>query len=97
MPAAPTKTEKIRKKVVFVGNAPVGPGLNDRRADDEAVLGQFVTITKGEHEGVYGVFTEAFADEDGEVTQAVVRSRDNDTARYVVPIADLEPALAGRR
>lgn len=103
MSATPTKTTS-RKKAAFVPASVTGPQpaqLNDTRADDEAVLGHFVEVTAGEHEGRYGVFIEAQAAVDAEdqtkATIAVVRARDNDSDRFSVPIADLVPAEAGRR
>lgn len=73
-------------------SGPVPAGLNDRRADDAPVLGQFVDVVSGEYKGTYGVFLEATADGD-----AVVRSRDAEAQRLTTPISSLVAADAGKR
>lgn len=87
-PAKKTETPQHRDAGT-VGKAPLG--INDVRADDEAVLGHFVEVVNGEEKGAYGVFEEVEGDD------AIVRTRDNDSRRIVVPIKDLIPAQAGRR
>jgi hypothetical protein len=72
---------------------PTRPGLNDRRGDNDAVVGQFVDVVAGEFEGRYGVFLEAAPD--GHT--AIVRTRDADSVRISTDIDDLRPAQAGRR
>jgi hypothetical protein len=71
--------------------SPVPAGLNDRRADSEPILGQFVEVTKGEHEGDYGVFLEL------QGTDAVLRLRDETGQRVVVPVTSLKASRAGKR
>lgn len=61
----------------------------------DAQYGQFVTVTKGEHKGAYGVFTDVSTrDEDGYPDLVIVRRR-NSGQLISVPYADLEPAAAG--
>lgn len=67
--------------------------LNDRRRDEDAILGHFVNVVSGEHEGRYGVFVDVAAD--GET--AIVRSRDADNDVFSTAISDLRPAKAGLR
>lgn len=71
--------------------SPVPAGLNDTRGDGEPVLGQFVEVTKGEHEGGYGVFLEL------QGTDAVLRLRDETGQRVVVPVTSLKASRAGKR
>jgi hypothetical protein len=77
-------------------SGPVPPGLNDRRADDEPVVGHFVEVTDGEHKGLFGTFTELAETEDTE-PQAVVVPRDNPLSRVTVPYADITPSSPNRR
>lgn len=72
-------------------NSPVGPGLNDVRADGEPVVGHFVEVTKGEDKGLFGTLHEV----DGET--AVVIPRNSPGTRRPVPFADLVPAEPYRR
>lgn len=78
---------------VAAAPTPVPAGINDRREDDAPVLGHFVDVVSGEHEGRYGVFETL--NSDGET--AVVRSRDAESERLVCDLSDLRPAEAGRR
>ena len=71
--------------------SPVPAGLNDTRGDGEPVLGQFVEVTKGEHEGAYGVFMEL------QGADAVLRLRDETGQRVVVPVTSLKASRAGKR
>lgn len=71
--------------------SPVPAGLNDTRADGEPILGGFVEVTKGEHEGDYGVFLEL------QGTDAVLRLRDETGQRVVVPVTSLKASRAGKR
>lgn len=72
-------------------SSPVPPGLNDRRADSEPIIGHFVEVTKGEYEGRYGVFIEL----EGET--AVIRARDENSDRFTVPYTSLRQSRAGKR
>lgn len=72
-------------------SGPVGPSLNDIRADDEAVLGHNVEVTKGDDKGFYGVFWATEGDD------AIVRSRADAQEYITVPIKDLVPADPFRR
>ena len=71
--------------------SPIPAGLNDTRGDGEPVLGQFVEVTKGKHEGDYGVFLEL------QGTDAVLRLRDETGQRVVVPVTSLKASRAGKR
>jgi hypothetical protein len=79
------------KRDLDAAPTPVPPGINDVRDDSAAVLGHFVDVVGGEHEGRYGVF------EVVEGKNAIVRTRDNDSALITCKISDLVPAEAGRR
>jgi transcription elongation factor len=85
---APTVTPALE-----AAPTPAPPAINDVRADDEPVLGHFVEVVSGEYKGRYGVFEEV----DRSGRGAVVRTRDDDSARIVCDIGDLVPAEAGRR
>lgn len=93
-----TKSEsapKSTKKADIPAAPPAGPfepGLNDRRADGEPVLGHFVEVTGGEHEGRYGIFDSLSAD-----GTAVVTSRDEHSERIVVKFSDLVASRSGKR
>lgn len=93
-----TKSEsapKSTKKADIPAAPPAGPfepGLNDRRADGEPVLGHFVDVTGGEHKGRYGVFESLSAD-----GTAVIRSRDEGSERLVVKYSDLAASRSGKR
>ena len=77
---------------------PVPPSSNDRRADDQAIIGHFVEVTGGKEKGAYGVAIEVTdADKNGEPELVVVRTRDNDSRRIEVKYEDLVPASSGRR
>lgn len=96
--AAPRRNTATRKEAPLhrelqAAPTPVPATINDIREDSAAVLGHFVEVTKGEHEGRYGVFEEL--GRDGKT--AVVRTRDADSMRLTCPVADLVPAEAGRR
>lgn len=85
--ARPARGEAIPAPV----SGPVPPGLNDRRADGEPVVGHFVEVTKGDDEGFFGIFVEA----DG--TDAVVRSHSDPGVRKSVPLANLKASSRERR
>lgn len=78
---------------VAAAPTPVPAQINDRREDDAPVLGHFVDVVSGEHEGRYGVFETLNSDS----KTAVIRSRDAESERLVVKLSDLRPAEAGRR
>lgn len=67
--------------------------MNDTRGPADPVLGGFVDVVAGEHEGRYGVLWSIAPN--GE--DAVVRTRDKFTDLLSVSLADLRPAEAGRR
>ena len=90
--AGPKKKEAVHPAVA-AAPTPVPAQINDRREDDAPVLGHFVDVVSGEHEGRYGVFETLNHDE----KTAVVRSRDAESERLVVKLSDLRPAEAGRR
>lgn len=60
--------------------------------DGQAVVGHFVKVIAGDHEGRYGVL---IGDAAGDTV--IVRTRDDDSARIVVKYTDLAPALSGER
>jgi hypothetical protein len=90
-PKNPDSRPKGKAVVPAPVSGPVPPGMNDTRADDQPVIGQFVEVTKGEHKGFFGVFLEA------EGNDAVVRNRSDAGVRIVVPLADLAPSSPNRR
>lgn len=99
-PEVPTTPEAQPAEVpdaATAGGDPVPPidprSLNDRRRDEDAILGHFVNVVSGEHEGRYGVFIDVAPD--GET--AIVRSRDADNDVFSTAISDLRPAKAGLR
>ena len=67
--------------------------LNDTGSVNDPVIGHFVDVTGGEHEGRYGTFNSVSPDG----KNAVVRTRDEYTDYLIVPIEYLRPAKAGRR
>jgi hypothetical protein len=71
---------------------------NEARNDSDALYGHFARVTKGEHQGRYGV-VESFVEHgsDGYPTKAILRTRDDDTARLTVPYDALERTRAGGR
>lgn len=73
-------------------SGPVPAQLNDTRADGDPILGQFVEVTKGKHEGTYGVFLELEGD-----NTAVIRARDEIGQRLTVPLTSLKASRAGKR
>jgi hypothetical protein len=86
------KTTKAKAEAIPAPVAsPVGPGLNDTRADGEPVVGHFVEVTKGEDKGFFGVLLEV----EGET--AVLRARDAAGVRKPVPFANIAPAEPYRR
>lgn len=93
---APTPGEDIpsgdRKVVPAPVSSPVPMGLNDRRADNEPIIGQFVEVASGKHKGAYGVFMEV----DNENT-AIVRTRDENGERIATPLSSLVRSRAGKR
>ncbi len=89
----PTRAETVTDLRVKSAPNPAPASINDSRGTGAAVLGHFVSVTGGEHEGRYGVFIEV--SEDGKT--AVVRTRDSDSERLLVPVKDLRPAQAGLR
>ena len=84
-----------KKKTSPEGTDPKKPGrfINDTRGPSAPVLGHFVDVVGGEHEGRYGTFWNISDDE----KWAVVRTRDNDTDLINVKVTDLQRADAGRR
>ena len=62
------------------------------QADDQAVPNQFVEITEGPHKGTYGVLVGQASE-----TDVIVRSRDADSARIVVPYKSVKPSEPGKR
>ena len=62
----------------------------DPTDDSMAVVGGFVRVVKGEHEGRYGVLIAAPSKHN-----CIVRTRDAATERLVVDYSELEPAEAG--
>lgn len=93
---APTPGEDIpsgdRKIIAAPVTSPVPMGLNDRRADNEPILGHFVEVASGKHKGAYGIFNEV----EGENT-AVIVTRDENTERITTPISSLVRSRAGKR
>lgn len=90
--SSPKKTAAAKAKDIPTPVAsPVGPGLNDVRADGEPVVGHFVEVTKGEDKGLFGTLHEV----DGET--AVVIPRNSPGTRRPVPFADIVPAEPYRR
>lgn len=93
---APTPGEDIpsgdRRVVAAPVSSPVPAGLNDTRADNEPILGQFVEVASGKYKGAYGVFLQV----EGEDT-AIVRTRDENGERIAVPISSLVRSRAGKR
>jgi hypothetical protein len=79
------KPKKAEKK------AP-GPIPEPPLADDQAVVGAFVEVVKGDHKGRYGLLMEAHS-----LDTAIVRTRDSASERIVTKYTDLIPAEAGRR
>lgn len=88
--AAPKSTPSESIPVAPI-SGPVPAGLNDIREDGAPVIGGFVEVTKGEHEGTYGVFLELHGDE------AVLRARDDTGQRLSVPYDALVASRAGKR
>jgi hypothetical protein len=84
---------KTERPLAAPASSPAPSALNDVRGDEEPVLGHFVEVTSGKHQGRYGVFTEVA--DDGKT--AVVRTRDSATERLAVPLSNLRPSPAGRR
>lgn len=67
-------------------------------SEDQAGIGRFGRVTKGEHAGRYGVLEQAAGiDKDGFPTTVIFRTRDDNSERLVVNYDDIEPALAGGR
>lgn len=92
------KEHKAAAKPTPVEGVPVAPvtgpvplGLNDRREDGAPVLGAFVEVTEGEHQGTYGVFLGLEGD------TAIIRARDETGQRLTVPFALLRASRAGKR
>jgi hypothetical protein len=93
-PAKATAAEpEANSRDLDAAPTPAPPGINDVREDGAAVLGHFVEVVDGKHKGRYGVFEEVSTSGRG----AIVRTRDNDSARITCDISDLVPAEAGRR
>lgn len=66
--------------------------------DSGVFEGHFAVVGDGDHEGRYGVFEEvATADDDGYPVTVVLRTRDANAERIVVPYGSLKGAPAGRR
>ena len=96
--AQPTKKAPAKKQPKpevdrLVEEKNPGRFINDSRGPTAPVLGQFVDVVSGEHQGRYGVFNWVSDDE----KHAVVRTRDARTDLLNVEVKDLRPALAGRR
>ena len=90
---APAKREPKPEVDRLVEEKNPGRFINDSRGPTAPVLGQFVDVVSGEHQGRYGVFNWVSDDE----KHAVVRTRDARTDLLNVEVKDLRPALAGRR
>lgn len=88
------------------GRKPVEPPhggivhLDDERVQhqQDARVGRFARVTKGEHQGRYGVFEEPFdPDKNGYPRKGILTTRDSANERLVVNYKDLEYAPAGGR
>lgn len=66
--------------------------------EGNANIGEFATVTGGEHEGRYGVVESvATFDSKGWPKTVIFRTRDADSARLTVNYSDLKASEAGHR
>lgn len=85
----PPESAKPTKATVH----PIRVDGRNRRTDDDALEGSFVTIVAGEHEGRLASFEQVQSyGKDGYPTEVVVRTRDADSLLLSVPYADIRPA-----
>lgn len=104
---AASKSSSTRKKSGGnEGNADLLAGVASRvngriSKDVDATspdIGAFARVTKGEHQGRYGVIEYAASvDAKGLPKKVVFRTRDDESARLVLNYKDLEAAKAGGR
>lgn len=75
--------------------------VNDASAflpEGSANIGEFATVTGGEHQGRYGVVEQvATFDSKGWPKEVIFRTRDADSARLTVKYSDLKASEAGHR
>ena len=69
------------------------------RSDADVPVGTFAKVTKGKHQGRYGVVDTVVGelDKDGYPKKVLLRTRDSEAERLEVNYADLEPSVAGLR
>jgi len=92
--AAPRKRAAAKKAPEEV--VPIHVDDNTRRSDLDVRNGHFCRVTKGEHEGRYGVFTAVSElEKDGWPKRVIITTRDAEKVNLVVDYDAIEPAESG--